>query len=252
MLIEEVLRVLTNNFPLTLMKIFHLLLCIASLIGLPSSSLHAQKDVKEDSILSTIPYGKILHMSSEELLNNKFKFNSEKNQYTLQKKNGLKVAASIIGALGDTPTNYIPDINDYHITIQEGESGPAFIEVIFYDTNLYHQILTFGKDHGLQFLETNSGLLDKKQFNYADYSFALTNTVKSQSSTQTSTRDVHSHLSTAKETTTSTAHDESYNIYTFTIYTGIEPSSDYIMKQKEKSLKRDTKGKKKGSAADFM
>ena len=234
------------------MKRFYLLLCAVCVIGLSLSSLRAQNDARTDSILSTIPYGKMLHMSSEELLSNKFKFNSEKNQYTLQKKNGLKVAASIIGALGDIPTNYIPDVNDYHITIQEGKSGPAYIEVIFYDTNLYHQILTFGKDHGLQFLETNSNLLDKKQFNYADYSFALTNSVKTQSSTQTSTRDVNSHLSTAKETTTSAAHDESYNIYTFTIYTGIEPSSDYIMKQKEKSLKRDIKGKKKGSAADFM
>lgn len=212
----------------------------------------AQQSVNTDSIESPIPYGKMLNMSSEELLNQKFKFNDEKNQYTLHKKNGLRVAATIIGALGDVPTNYIPDKNDYEITIQKGQSGTAYLEVIFYDTELYHRILTFGKDHGQDFLETNSGLLDKNQFTYDNYSCALTNAVKSQSSTQTATRDTHSHLSTAKELASSTAHDESYNIYTFTIYTGIEPSSDYITKQKAKSQKRETKGKKKESAAEFF
>lgn len=232
------------------MKTIYLLYTVCFLL-LPFSSL-AQHDVDTDSIGSPIPYGKMLNMSSEELLNQKFKFNSEKNQYTLHKKNGLRVAASIIGALGDTPTNYIPDTDDYQITIQKGKSGTAYLEVVFYDTELFHKILTFGKDHGNNFLETSSGLSDEKQFDYEDYSFTLTNTIKSQSSTQSATRDTHSHLSTAKEQTSSTAHDESYNIYTFTIYTGIEPSSEYISKQKAKSQKRDMKGKKKESAADFM
>lgn len=232
------------------MRTTHLLYTACFLL-LPLFCL-AQNSVGTDSIENRIPYGKMLNMSSEELLNQKFKFNSEKNQYTLHKKNGLRVAASIIGALGDTPTNYIPDTDDYQITIQKGKSGTAYLEVVFYDTELYHRILTFGKDHGKDFLETNSGLLDKKQFDYEDYSFALTNAVKSQSSTQSVTRDIHSHLSTAKEQTSSTAHDESYNIYTFTIYTGIEPSSEYISKQKAKKQTRDMKGKKKGNAADFM
>lgn len=232
------------------MRTINLLYAVCFLL-LPLSCL-AQHGVDTDSIGSQIPYGKMLNMSSEELLNQKFKFNSERNQYILHKRNGLRVAASIIGALGDTPTNYIPDTDDYQITIQKGESGTAYLEVVFYDTELYHRILTFGKDHGNDFLETNSGLLDKKQFDYENYSLTLTNTVKSQSSTQSFTRDTHSHLSTAKEQTSSTAHDESYNIYTFTIYTGIEPSSEYISKQKAKKQKRDIKGKKKESAADFM
>lgn len=234
------------------MKRFYLLVCMVSFLWLPLLHLCAQNKVSSDSIESIIPYGKMLRMTPKELQEDNFKFNSEKNQYTLQKRNGLRVAASIIGAIGDVPTNYIPDAKDYHITIQNGQSGVASIEVTFYDTDLYHTILTFGKDHGRDFLETNSSLLDKKQFNYADYSFALTNVVKSQSSTQTATRDVNSHLSSAKESTTSTAHDESYNVYTFTIFTGIEPTSDYITKQKEKARKRDSKGKKKESAADFM
>lgn len=232
------------------MRTIHLLY-VAYFLLLPSFSL-AQNKVDIGSVKNRIPYEKMLSMSSEELLKEKFKFNSEKNQYTLHKKNGLRVAASIIGALSDIPTNYIPDKNDYQITIQKGTSGTAYLEVVFYDAELYHRILTFGKDYGNDFLETNSGLLDKKQFDYENYSFSLTNIIKSQSSTQTVTRDAHSHLSTAKEQTSSTIHDESYNIYTFTIYTDIEPSSEYISKQKAKSMKREMKGKKKVAAEDFM
>lgn len=207
---------------------------------------------QEPANLEAIPYGKMLKMSHEELLNQKFKFNEDKNQYTLKKKNGMRVAATVLGALADNPTNYVPDINDYAVTIQKGETGVAFIEVVFYDSELYHKIMTFAKDNGQSLLETNSGLLDKMQFDYDKYSFALTYTTTSQSSSQSSSHDVNERWTTTKERTKSTSHDESYNVYTFTIYTGIEPTSAHIRKELEKNKKRDEKGGKKQSAADLM
>lgn len=215
-------------------------------------NLFAQDPVSIDTTIeSRIPYGKMLKLSHEELLNQNFKFNKEKNQYTLKKKNGLRVAANILGAIADNPTNYIPDINDYFIIIQKGNTGVSSIEVIFYDTELYHKIMTFAKDNGQNQLETNTGLSDKIQFDYDKYSFALDYSKKIQSSAQTTTRD-NTRWSTAKEHSSSVSHDESYNIYVFTIYTGVEPSSEYISKQQEKDRKNNAKGKKKNSAADLM
>lgn len=234
------------------MNIMKSILILAAFFLLVVSNSLAQNSTQNDSVENIIPYGKMLKMSHEELLNQKFKYNSDKNQYTLRKKNGLMVAASILGALADNPTNYIPDVNDYEVIIQKGETGVASIEVIFYDPELYHKIMTFAKDNGEAQLETNSGLLNKMQFNYDKYSFALTYTTRSQSSTQSSTLDTNTKWSPAKEQTKSASHDESYNVYTFTLYTGIEPSSNYIKKHQDKERKRDEKGKKKNSAADLM
>lgn len=216
------------------------------------SGLLAQETVNIDTITNRIPYGKMLNMSHEELINQHFKFNEEKNQYTLKKKNGLNVAASILGAVADNPTNYVPNVNDYEIIIQKGDAGVAYIKVVFYDTELYHRIMTFAKDNGANQLETSSGLSNKMQFGYGEYSFSLDYSTISQSSAQSTTRNNNSKWTTATEHNSSTSHDESYNTYVFTIYTGIEPSSEYITKQKEKEKKQDAKGKKKQSAADLM
>ncbi len=232
------------------MKNFLILYAVIGLFAV--SGLSAQTTVNIDTIENRIPYGKMLKMSHDELLNQHFKFNEEKNQYTLKKKNGMRVAATILGAIADNPTNYVPDVNDYQVIIQKGNEGVAYIEVVFYDTDLYHKILTFAKDNGQNQLETNTGLSDKVQFNYDKYSFSLDYSTNKQSSTQTTTRDTSTRWTTAKEHSTSTSHDESYNIYTFTIYTGTEPSSAYITKQQEKAKKNDAKGKKKQSAADLM
>lgn len=50
------------------MKRFCLLVSIVSLFGLSLSSVFAQNTANTDSVLNTIPYGKMLRMSSEEVL----------------------------------------------------------------------------------------------------------------------------------------------------------------------------------------
>lgn len=229
-----------------------LLILCAFLSSLTALHVSAQESEEMSTIESRIPYGKMMGMSDEELLNQNFKFNKEKNQYTLRKKNGLRVAASILGAVADNPTNYIPDVHDYEIIIQKGKTGVSYIEVTFYDAELYRKIMTFAKDDGRNQLDTNTGLSDKIQFDYDKYSFTIAYSTKTQSSAQSTTRDNNTRWSTAKEYSSSTSKDESYNIYVFTIHTGIEPSSEYISKQQAKSQKKDAKGKKKQSAADFM
>jgi 23S rRNA maturation mini-RNase III len=46
--------------------------------------------------------------------------------------------------------------------------------------------------------------------------------------------------------------DESYNEYTFTIRTDVEPWSEYLEKQAAKRAKRDAKGRKKKTVDEMM
>lgn len=185
------------------------------------------------------PYGKMLNMSHDELIDAKFKFDNYRNQYVLTKTNGLNATANILGALSGTPTNYIPHVNDYTVVIQKGVKEIAYIEVAFYDSKLYHELLTFAADSGKDLLETNSSSLTKTQFNYSDYSFILTSKTNKQSSTTAGGNKA-------------TTKDDTYSIYTFTINTGAAPASDWLTKEAAKAAKRDAKGQKKRSAADLM
>lgn len=195
--------------------------------------LCAQDTIRE------FPYAKMLQMTHKELLGAKFKFDDEKNQYVLTKMNGLNATVNILGAMSGTPTNYVPHVNDYQVLIQNGADQVAFIAVTFYDSELYHRILTFAADSGENLLETNSVGTNKTQFNYGGYAFDLSYKRTNQSAGSVSRGAVAS-------------KDQSYNTYTFLILTGVEPASDWLTKQAQKAQKRDDKGRKKQSAADLM
>lgn len=185
------------------------------------------------------PYGKMLKMTHEELIKAKFKFDDEKNQYVLNKMNGLNTTASVLGALSGTPTNYVPHVNDYKVVIQNGDGGVAYIQVTFYDSEIYHKVLTFAADKGENLLETSSGNEQKAQFNYGGYAFDLSYRTVKQAAAVAS-RGV------------AASRDQSYDVYTFGIFTDIQPTSEWLTKQAQKEAKRDAKGKKKQSAADLM
>lgn len=185
------------------------------------------------------PYSKMLKMTPNELIEANFKFNSNKNQYFLTKLNGLNATTNVLGAFSGTPTNYIPHVNDYVVVIQNGEKQVSYINVTFYDSELYHNILTFAVDKGEKFLETNSGALNKTQFNYSGYSFELSSKRTGQTASSTSYG-------------AAVTKDQSYNTYTFLIMTGIDPVSEWHEKQAKKEKKREEKGRKKQSAADLM
>lgn len=89
-------------------KIFLLLI-----LTMGVNTTFAQENEEE----AAFPYGKMLKMSADELLAAKFKYDSNKNQYVLTKRNGLNQTVSILGALSGTPQNYVPDVNDYTVLI---------------------------------------------------------------------------------------------------------------------------------------
>ena len=211
-------------------------LFLLTLAAILSISTFAQEPTDESTSESKFPYGKLLKMSHQELLDAKFKFDDYRNQYVLRKVNGWKIALTATAG-----TNPMPSVNDYQVIIQEGATGVAFIEVTFYDTKIYHEILTFAKDNGKDFLETNTSAVNKAQFNYDNYSFPLTYQTISQSAT--TARSGRNSANTV---------DQSFDTYTFTIYTGVEPVSDFLTKQYQKAEKRDARGGKKRSAAELM
>lgn len=208
-------------------KLVFLLVALLSAL----TATYAQEDAD-----TSFPYGKILKMSSDELLEAKFKYNENKNQYVLTKLNGLNQTANFLGALAGTPQNYVPHVDDYTILIQGGETGYSYIQVTFYDSNVYDQVYEFATTCGQNVVETGTGNL---KFYYNDYEFELTHHVVGQSA------------ATAKGNT-AISKDQSYTIYNFVINTGVLPFSNWHAKQALKEQKRDAKGKKKRSVADLM
>lgn len=189
---------------------------------------------------SEFPYSKLLSMTTEQLHAEKFKYDSDRNQHVLRKSNGWQMTANVFSALGGASADIRPDVNDYQVVIQYGDEGIAYVAVTFFKDDTYHDLLTFAHDRGENLLETNSGKLDKVQFNYDGYSFELTR-----------------RLEEVKTTTDRTAaraktFDESYNVYQYVIRTGVPASSPWLTRQALKQEKRDAKGKKKQSVSSFM
>lgn len=187
------------------------------------------------------PYGKMLKMSNDELIAAKFKYDKTRNQYVLTKTNGLNATSNVLSALNGTTADIRPHNNDYKVIIQRGVSDVSSIDVIFYDDETYHKIVTFANDKGKDVLSTSSGKLNKMQFNYENYAFVLSLNIQEIKAT---TGRTNSALVKTK--------DESYNIYTFTILTGVEPASEWHTKEALKNKKREEKGRKKQSASDLM
>ncbi len=186
------------------------------------------------------PYSKLLSMTTEQLRAEKFKYDKDRNQDVLRKSNGWQMTANVLSALGGASGDIRPAENDYEVVIQYGEEGIAYVEVIFFKDATYHDLLTFAHDQGQDLLETNSGKLDKIQFQYAGYAFELT-------------RQLHEVKTTTDQTSAKAkTFDESYNLYRYIIRTGRPASSDWLTRQALKQEKRDAKGKKKQDVSSFM
>lgn len=217
------------------MKKLLLFLLIISL----ATCVNAQEE-EQNQNESKFPYGKMLKMSDDELSAAKFKYDRYKNQWVLRKLNGLNKASNIMSALSGVAANYVPHKDDYQVTIQRGTTGVAYIEVNFFDNNIYHDIITFAMDNGSDVLETKSGKITKTQFGYDNYLFSLISHAVSQGAISSGNYR------------SATTKDESYESFVFTIYTDIEPASLFLEKQTEAQNKRDAAGKKKKSAAELM
>lgn len=189
-----------------------------------------------------LPYGKFLKYGKRDFREAKFKYNDDTNSWILRRSAGLRATANVLSALTGATDDIRPGVKDYIIEVQMNEDDLiSTIDVVFYDDQAYHKLLTFAKDNGQNYLETSSGKLQKVQFNYGDYSLLLQ--IKQVNITTTS---ANTNVAVVKNI------DESYNVYHYVISTGVEPWSPYLERQQRKQDKRDAKGKKKRSVDDLM
>ena len=208
-------------------RLFLILMCSVSFAA------HAQE----------FPYSKYLNFSKEQFKENNFKYHKKDNVWTLSKVNGLNETLNILAIIADASEEVRPAVNDYYITAQLGEDEKvSWVEVYFYDDNIYHKLLTFLKDNGEKLVETSSGKLIKQQAFYGDYALELNMQQHIISRTSARTADPK----TVKNV------DESYNEYQFIIRSNVEPWSARMDKQAAKQAKRDAKGKKKRSVEELM
>jgi hypothetical protein len=190
-----------------------------------------------------LPYSKYLNFTQVEFKENHFKYNEKYNTWTLKKTDGLSVTLNVLSIILDAEEDLRPGKKDYCIVVQMGKENKASsVEVVFYNDETYHKLLTFIKDNGQNIVETSSGNLIKQQAFYDDYALELNMDRHIKSRTSARTLD----YKTVKNV------DESYNKYRFVIRTGVEPWSKKLEKQAEKAAKRDAKGKKKQNVDDLM
>lgn len=190
----------------------------------------------------SLPYGQFLKYSDKDFKEAKFKYDGDTNTWTLKRAEGLRATANVLSALTGASDDIRPGVKDYIIEVRMGENELiAAIDVVFYDDQTYHKLMTFAKDNGQNLLETTSGKLKKCQFNYDGYSILL------------QTREVGiSAVSARTNVAVAKNVDESYNVYHYVIETGVKPWSEYLERQQRKEAKRDAKGKKKRDVEALM
>ena len=190
-----------------------------------------------------VPYSKYLTFTKKEFKENKFKYDDETNTWSLRKSSGLKTALNVLAIIADASEEVRPANDDYSILVQLGKEGKAaYVQVVFYNDETYHKLLTFIKDNGKDIVDTSSGKIVKYQAFCDDYALELNMEQRIISRTSARTGDPK----TLKNV------DESYNKYTFIIGTDVEPWSEYLEEQAAKKAKRDAKGKKKQSVDEMM
>lgn len=190
-----------------------------------------------------VPYSKYLTYTKEEFKEGKFKYDDDTNTWSLRKSSGLNVTLNVLAILADASEEVCPATNDYSILVQFGkEEKAAYVQVVFYNDDTYHKLLTFMKDNGQNLVETSSGKIVKYQAFFGDYALELDmeQRIISRTSSRTADRKAVKNV------------DESYNKYCFVIRTDVEPWSKYLDKQAAKKAKRDAKGKKKKSVDEMM
>jgi len=185
------------------------------------------------NVFAQLPYVKMLDLTESELKEKKFKYDSNKNRYSMSKSNNTNKTMNILSAVGGNTADIRPHSEDYTITVQKGANNQtSFVSVLFHNDDTYHTISSWLVENNITPVETNSGKMFVQKFEYEGYTVELvTETV----SVKTTTRNT---AAAAK------SFDESYNIYTYTIFTGIAPESKWHTKEMQKKEKDKLKGKK--------
>ena len=185
------------------------------------------------NLSAQLPYVKMLNLSNDELKEKKFKYDSNKNLYSMSKKNKTNQTMNVFNAIGGTTADIKPHQEDYTIYIQKGANNEdAYMSIVFHDENAYHRIETWLAENNIDPIVTRSGKTTIEKFGYDSYDVELeTETV----GVQTTTRNTGA---AAK------SFDESYAVYTYTIYTGVPPASKWHSKEAQKKAKKKLKGDK--------
>lgn len=180
-----------------------------------------------------LPYSKMLNYDENQLKENKFKYDKDKNQYVLNKSNGLNNVSNVLNAIGGTTADIRPHSDDYRIIIQYGETGVSYLQAIFYNDNAFLNIQNWITENNINFIESTTGKKIIQTFDYDNYKVEIY------------VEKVGISTTTGKTSALAKSIDESYNIYSYTINTGIPPSSKWHEKEAAKKEKADAKGKKK-------
>lgn len=183
--------------------------------------------------LAQLPYSEMIKYDESQLKENKFKYDKDRNQYVLVKSNASNSIAGMANVLNGTTADYRPHPKDYRIIIQYGEDGVSFLQVFFYDDNAFINIENWLSENNINFIETTTGKKTVQTFDYDDYRVEMYIEKMGVSATKGSTSALAKTI------------DESYNIYSYTINTGIPPASKWHEKEAAKKAKNDAKGKKK-------
>lgn len=185
------------------------------------------------AVKAQLPYSKMLGLTKEQLEEGKFKYKKDKNQYVLIKSNGLNSAINVLSAMNGQAADVKPHVDDYTIIVQNGETEVSSLSVMFYKDATFHDIQTWLAENNIDVLETNSGKLTIQKFNYENYAIELALERIGKTATVGNTGALAKSI------------DESYNVYTYTINTGVPPFSKWHEKQALKKAKDAEKGKKK-------
>lgn len=170
-----------------------------------------------------LPYSKMLSYDENKLKESKFKYDKEKNQYILNKSNGLNNVSNVLSAINGTTADIRPHSEDYKIIIQYGETGVSYLHAIFYDDNAFLNIQNWLTENNINFIESTTGKKIIQTFDYDNYKVEIY------------VEKVGISATTGRTTALTKSIDESYNIYSYTINTGIPPSSKWHDKEAAKS-----------------
>ncbi|MBN2764908.1 MAG: hypothetical protein JXR27_00940 [Paludibacteraceae bacterium] len=188
------------------------------------------------SAFAQLPYSKMMNLSREQLIEKKFKFDQKKNQYVLTKTDGLNTTLGVLTALSGQATAHQPSKKDYSIVLQYGMADSlSSLTAIFYSDDTFNEIQTWIAENNIQPFSSGSGKVSIQKFTYDSLNVELRSQAVIQSAGQTTAN---------RYAVNSNSIDKSYTLYTYTIYTGVEPFSEWHTKQQAKKNANKAKGKK--------
>jgi len=188
------------------------------------------------SISAQLPYSKMMGLSTKELIEKNFKFDKKKNQYVLTKTDGLNTTLNVLTALSGQAATYQPSKKDYKIVLQYGQlDSLSSLTVVFYSDDTFNEIQTWLAENNIKPISSGSGKVSIQKFTYNGLNVELRTQAVIQSAGM-ATKSSYGR--------NSNSIDKSYTIYTYTIYTGVAPQSEFLTKAQLKKDANKAKGKK--------